>query len=210
LAPAHAGITHELLSAAAADDGVLVPLRPEVARAAEGRPVRITGLEGSTPDARALAAAADADDGATETPPPDEAVDAVARAEEESRARPDTARFSREVPYESPAVDAYSLRLVAPRRLYDLGTLVQHAPSLKGLTPGSTLLVHPTDLARLGVADGGQVKVTSPRTSATLDAHASNGVPRGAAVLTVNQPGPDPADLIDASQPVTDIRIENP
>ena len=35
---------------------------------------------------------------------------------------------------DSPAVDAYSLRLVANRRLYDLGTDVQHSPGLAGLT----------------------------------------------------------------------------
>ena len=123
--------------------------------------------------------------------------------------RPDTARFTRGAAYESPAVDSYSLRLIAPRKLYDLGTLVQHARSIAELAPGSSLLVHPYDLDRLGVRDGGKVKVTSPRTTLTVDAHASTAVPKGSAALTVNQPGPDPADLIDATQHVTDVRIEN-
>jgi anaerobic selenocysteine-containing dehydrogenase len=70
------------------------------------------------------------------------------------------------------------------------------------------LLVHPYDLDRLGVSDGGQVKVTSPRTTLTVEAHASTTIPKGSVALTVNQPGPDPADLIDATRAVTDVRIE--
>jgi len=209
LAPAHAGITRELLLSPAGADGVLVPLRPDVAKAAEGQPVRITGVEGSTPDGHALAEAAEAgEEPAEDAEPPVEALDAVERAEEAISARPPAMQFSRDVPYTAPAVDSYSLRLIAQRKLYDLGTLVQHAPSIAGLIPGSTLLVHPTDLDRLGVRHGAPVKVTSPRATLTIEAHPSNMIPRGAAVLTVNQPGPDPADLIDATQPVTDIRIE--
>jgi len=207
LAPAHAGITRELLRSPAGDDGVLVPLRPDVALAAEGRPVRITGVEGSTPDARALAAVAE-DAVPAEPKPVEEAVEAVARAEAATEARPDTVRFRRDTPYEAPAVDAYSLRLIAQRKLYDRGTLVQHSPSLAELAPGTSLLVHPTDLDRLGLRGGDPVKITSPRTTLTIDAQASTSVPRGAAALLVNQPGPDPADLIDASKAVTDIRIE--
>jgi NADH-quinone oxidoreductase subunit G len=216
LAPAHAGITRELLRSPAGDDGVLVPLRPEVAKAAEGQPVKISGIEGSTPDNAALAEAAEAsesgEDGAADADvdadEPAEAVEAVERAREESHSRPDTVRFSRGAPYESPALDSYSLRLIAHRKLYDLGTLVQHAPSIAALAPGSTLLVHPYDLDRLGVTDGGRVKVTSPRTTLTVEAHASTAIPKGSVVLTVNQPGPDPADLIDATHAVTDVRIE--
>ena len=42
-----------------------------------------------------------------------------------------------------PPVDAYSLRLVATRKLYDRGTLVQHSPSLAGLAAGTALRVQP-------------------------------------------------------------------
>ena len=44
------------------------------------------------------------------------------------RAPPRCSRSSRADAAEPPAVDAYSLRLVATRRLYDLGTDVQHSP----------------------------------------------------------------------------------
>ena len=38
--------------------------------------------------------------------------------------------------------------------------------------------------------------------------HADPAVPRGAAHLTFNQPGVTAADLIDAGDPVTEIRVE--
>jgi NADH-quinone oxidoreductase subunit G len=198
LAPAHAGITRELLRSPAGTDGVLVPLRPEVAKAAEGRPVQIIGVDGTMPDTRALAEAAETADGA-----PDVAV-----ADEQARERPDTISFTRGEMYESPGIDSYSLRLLTHRKLYDLGTLVQHSPSLGALAPGGELLVHPYDLDRLGVADGGRVKILSPTGSLTVDAHASTAIPKGAAALALNQPGPNPGDLIDATQDVTDIRVE--
>jgi anaerobic selenocysteine-containing dehydrogenase len=117
-------------------------------------------------------------------------------------------QFTRGEGYTAPPVDSYSLRLIAQRKLYDLGTLVQHAPSISALAPGSRLLVHPTDIERLGVKDGERVKVISPRATVTIEAHTSPAIPRGAASLIVNQPGIDPADLIDATQPVTEIRID--
>ena len=108
----------------------------------------------------------------------------------------------------APPVDAYSLRLVTTRALYDAGTLVQRSPSLAALAQGPSLRVNPADLGRLGVTTGDRVRVTSARTSLVLDAAADPAVLRGSAVLVFNAPGPGAAELIDASQPVTDVRIE--
>ena len=109
---------------------------------------------------------------------------------------------------ETPPLDAYSLRLVAGRRLYDVGTLVQHCQSLAGLAPGARLRANPYDLDRLGVTTGGRVRVSSPRASMVLEAEAAPGVPRGSASITFNQPGEGAADLIDVTTPITDVRIE--
>ena len=58
--------------------------------------------------------------------------------------------------------DAYSLRLVAARTLYDAGRIVSSSPSLAALAPGAALVVHPSDLDRIGVAaEGDDVRVTS-------------------------------------------------
>ncbi|MEA2685530.1 MAG: NADH-quinone oxidoreductase subunit, partial [Actinomycetota bacterium] len=108
----------------------------------------------------------------------------------------------------SPPVDAYSLRLVSGRSLYDAGVLVQQSPALAALVPGPCLRAHPHDLGHLGVTTGDQVRVTSSRGSLTLGTIADSSVLRGSALLAFNQPGPGAADLIDARQPVTDVRVE--
>jgi anaerobic selenocysteine-containing dehydrogenase len=108
----------------------------------------------------------------------------------------------------SPPVDAYSLRLVSSRSLYDAGVLVQESPALAQLVPGARLRAHPSDLGRLGVSTGDSVRVSSSRGSLTLTAVADRSVLRGSAVLAFNQPGPGAAELIDASLPITDVRVE--
>jgi NADH-quinone oxidoreductase subunit G len=111
-------------------------------------------------------------------------------------------------PAELPARDAYSLRLVVHRRLYDQGTMLEHAESLAPLAPGAVLRLHPADHARLGVEPGAGVRVSSSRGTLTVPALPDVGVPKGTAVLPFNQPGASAADLIDATAPVTDVRVE--
>jgi NADH-quinone oxidoreductase subunit G len=111
-------------------------------------------------------------------------------------------------PTDLPALDSYSLRLVATRKLYDQGTLVQHAPAMAGLAPGTILRVNPYDFDRLGVAEGTEVRIRSSRADLRIEIHADPGVPRGSAAVHLNQPGFDTASLIDASQRVTDVRVE--
>ena len=107
-----------------------------------------------------------------------------------------------------PPVDAYALRLVAGRRLYDNGVMVQHSAHLAELAPTPRLRANPYDLDRLGVGTGDRVRVTSSRTSLTLEVAADAGVPRGSVALPFNLPGDGAADLIDGAQPVTDLRVE--
>ena len=57
---------------------------------------------------------------------------------------------------EPPPLDAYSLRLVSSRTLYDLGVTLHHSPALwPALRPSAVLRMNPTDHERLGVAQGG-------------------------------------------------------
>jgi anaerobic selenocysteine-containing dehydrogenase len=87
--------------------------------------------------------------------------------------------------------------------------MLRHAPSMSELGAGSMLKVNPTDLEQLGVTDGNRVKVSSARSSFTTEAHGDASLPKGIAVVVVNQlEGPNPYELIDATQPVTDIRVE--
>jgi predicted molibdopterin-dependent oxidoreductase YjgC len=111
---------------------------------------------------------------------------------------------------DSPAVDAYSLRLVAHRKLYDLGTDAQHSPGLAGLTGDTALRLHPHDFDRLGVGAGTVVTATSSKGSLSLPVQPDHHVGRGAAVVTLHQPGATVGALIDATLPVIEIRVVKP
>ena len=109
-----------------------------------------------------------------------------------------------------PATDAYSLRLVSSRQLYDDGATVVHSRSLRPLRRPVALQLNHYDLDRLGVAPGGEVRVTSPRGSLLLPVASDDGVPRGSAFLAFNSGEQGAADLLDAGTVVTDIRVETP
>ncbi len=106
--------------------------------------------------------------------------------------------------------DAYSLRLVVARRLYDLGTTAASSNAIAGLADGPALFVHPTDLSRIGVANvGDDVLVTSARATITLPVRTDPSVAPGTAFIPFAQGGPEnPAALIDANAVVTDVRVE--
>jgi len=139
----------------------------------------------------------------------------AAVTEEALKAQPDGVLVSAEPtchavasPPEVPAKNAFNHRLVVARKLYDGGVAVQTSPSLAGLAPGARLRLHPLDAGALGVVAGTAVRVTSPRTSLSLEVEPDAGVPRGVAVVAANQPGVAVADLLDLSAPVTDLRVE--
>jgi NADH-quinone oxidoreductase subunit G len=104
--------------------------------------------------------------------------------------------------------DAYALRLVVGRKLYDGGRTTASSPSLAGLTPPTELLVHRADRERIGVADGAEVRLTSSRGTVTLPVRADKETPQGIAFLAFNPSDPGAADLIDIDAPVTDLRVE--
>jgi anaerobic selenocysteine-containing dehydrogenase len=85
---------------------------------------------------------------------------------------------------------------------------VQETAALAALASSPVLLVNRRDRDRLGVADGDRVRVTSARGSIEVPVQADADTPNGCAFLAFNQPGPGAADLIDATQPITDIRLE--
>ena len=108
----------------------------------------------------------------------------------------------------SPKSDAYSLRLVVSRSMYDLGTTLQHSASSAHLAPGTAVLVHPTDFARLGVEPGSRVEVSTPRASLRTVVQPDAGVPRGSAAMLFNQPDTDVSVLLDARAVAIDVRLE--
>ncbi|MGI8793649.1 MAG: molybdopterin-dependent oxidoreductase, partial [Acidimicrobiales bacterium] len=215
LAPAHAGVTRAVVGSREARDGILLPYAGGELHAAVQTD---TGTGSTVPvGGDAIDPAATPGLAATESqgvPATGTAPDADASAEESNAvavARPPLVRFDQQpAPTSPPAHDAYSLRLVAGRRLYDLGTATQKSPSLAGLVAAPVLTVHPSDLERLGVSSGGQVRLKTARVDALVDVVAEPGMPRGSAWLPFNLPGVEVAEMIDINAPVNEIRIESP
>ncbi len=108
-----------------------------------------------------------------------------------------------------PGRDAYALRLVSSRVLYDGGVMAGATPSFGALVRDGELLVNPQDRDRIGVADGDTVRVTSAHGQLDLPMRADAGVPLGNAVLPWNLPKHLAADLVDAGSAVTDLRVES-
>jgi NADH-quinone oxidoreductase subunit G len=131
-----------------------------------------------------------------------------AGAEPAAPARPALLRHTPSGDASAPAPDAYSLRLVATRKLYDLGTTVQRSPSLAGLVSENAVHLHPHDFARLGVDAGATVTLTAASGSLQLPAVPDPAVPKGSAAVLALQPGPVVGQLISATTAVTDVRVE--
>jgi NADH-quinone oxidoreductase subunit G len=234
LSSAHAGLTLDAL--ADQPDGLLVgrptpePAQPEteVDATPDGEDAAAHGEAGA--QATAAAAATDPDeveaantaaaeassdarasaggDGTTEVATGSGGSDDVhAASGNAGPARPNVITFGRPA-FETPPLDNYSLRLITTRRLYDHGTLVAHAPSLAGLAGESVLVANPADLHRLGVNAGDLVKVTSSRGSLTTAVQPDAAVGEGTVALVLAQGDPSPGALIDASAPVTEVRVE--
>jgi anaerobic selenocysteine-containing dehydrogenase len=148
-----------------------------------------------------------------EAPEEDEesAEEAVQTATEELAGHPDLHVWDRVItpPVPTPP-DAYSLRLVAARTLYDTGRLVSMGPALAQLASTTTLVVHPSDLGRIGVsAEGDDVRVTTPRGTVTLPVLADSATAPGTAFMAFAQGGDvGPNDVVDIAASVTELRVE--
>ena len=207
LSPAHAGITSAMLADPSCRDGILAPLDPSAVDA--GDPTAPADDPGVVAVQEQGAKSADVDPVAIDDGAEPEGD--VAADDESARAdRPSLLTFdpSASAMAETPHLDAYALRLVTGRQLYDAATLTQKTPALASLARPLTARANPYDLDRLGLGDGGRLRLRSPRGGFVIDATPDTGVPRGAVWLAFNLVGEGPADLIDLSQPVTDVRLE--
>jgi predicted molibdopterin-dependent oxidoreductase YjgC len=110
---------------------------------------------------------------------------------------------------EPPPGNAYEYRLVVSRKLYDAGQGVAHSRSLAHLAPGTRLHLHPLDADRLGATEGSRVKVTSTRTTLTLQVQPDAAIARGSAWVAFNQPDTSAAELIDADAWAIDVKVES-
>ena len=108
-----------------------------------------------------------------------------------------------------PGRDAYALRLVSSRALYDGGVMASATPAFVPLVRAGELRVHHQDRDRIGVADAEVVRVTSARGQLEVPVRTDDTVVPGTAVLAWNLPDFSAATLVDASNAVTDLRVES-
>ncbi|MHB8440184.1 MAG: molybdopterin oxidoreductase family protein, partial [Acidimicrobiales bacterium] len=207
LAPSHAGLTASVLAGDAGRDGIVVPLvRTGVTLKRRTTPhfdpVATPGIEaverqGAPPRAGLAERIGGADADAPGASP---------------SGRPSPMSWPQPLrPVAVPAVDGYSMRLVATRRLYDGGAAVEASESLAVLEGAAVLHVAPAELDRLGVTTGGELKVRSARGELVVDVLADADIPAGVVAMAFNvddEQGAGASALIDAGAAVTDVRLE--
>ncbi|MBW3668080.1 MAG: NADH-quinone oxidoreductase subunit NuoG [Actinobacteria bacterium] len=229
LAPSHAGLTRDVLSYREYRDGIVAPPAldahgaPDPAIATDASagastsvpadvdPAATPGLlavetQGDPSTAIDPADGADAADASDAADADDEGDDEAAPA---LQAPPLLTFEPGEVTADTPPLDGYALRLVTSRPLYDAGTITQMSPSLAALGRTTVLRANPYDLDRLGLGNGGRVRVRSKhRGGFVVEAVPDMAVPRGSVWVPFNPVGDGAAELIDATQPVNDVRVE--
>ena len=87
---------------------------------------------------------------------------------------------------------------------------MQASPSLAVLAAPSVLHLHPGELERHALRDGGSVRVTTQSNGATvvMSVCGDATIARGVAFVAANTGTPDPLSLIDRDDVVTKIRLE--
>src|SRR5690606_35154422 len=96
-------------------------------------------------------------------------------------------------------------RLVVLRKLYDDSVAVTHSPSLAPLVAEHGAYVNPADVSRIGVSDGGAVRLVGPGREALLTLRTSESIPRGTVWVPWNRDGNAVVGVIDAANAVTDV-----
>jgi NADH-quinone oxidoreductase subunit G len=202
VAPAFAGVDASLLRRAR--DGVVLPLAEHADEITfgPGRPSAGVSWEPIPPQPEAPSATptdnGDAD--GADAPAPDEFPEppvALHRWDGSTGAPP------------AAQADAYALRLVAGRTLYGSDRVVAKSPALARLVPDTRLFVNPRDRDRIGVNDGDRVRASTTRGSIEIAIGTDASVPLGVAFLPFNRAGAGARDLIDISEPFTDVRVES-
>ena len=94
------------------------------------------------------------------------------------------------------------------RRLYDRAVGTAHSPSLAPLAAAAAAHIHPLDLERVGVGAGTEVRLVAPKGSVVLPLVPDTGVSRGSIEVPFNVDGSTVGEIIDATSPAVDVRLE--
>ncbi len=222
VAPSHRGLTRSVLSAGWARDGVVVPLpAPDGGAGTTGRPRPVAPIDPmAIPGVESVERQGAPPRVGSAEPPGLEGGAGTGSREGGEAAGTGTlpplvaVGWARDEGAHAAPADSYSLRLVCTRRLYDSGSAVTSSPSVSPLVASAQAHANPYDLDRLGATTGDRVRVRSPRGALVLEARADPETPRGVLMIEFNVPSDDVAPnaaarLIDATAPVTEVRLES-
>jgi hypothetical protein len=108
---------------------------------------------------------------------------------------------------QAPPASSYGLRLVVDHKLWDLGTMVQHSPSLASLAPRAELRLAPSDVQLMNLVDADVVTVDLGDDSFELAFVADPMVAPRTAWLPARLPGFDVRNLLASGRSVTNIQV---
>jgi NADH-quinone oxidoreductase subunit G len=111
-------------------------------------------------------------------------------------------------PAPAPRTDAYSLRLVVDRTLYDDGVLVAHSPSMVPSRREAAIRLSVADAAALGVLAGDRIRLTGERGALSGVVAVDAGLARGTVAVPHRTGGTDPGELLAAGEVACDVRVE--
>ena len=101
----------------------------------------------------------------------------------------------------------YDFRLVVTRTLWDGAVATRRSPSLAPLARPAEVVLHPLDIARVGVAEGADVRIGIGAVVTTLPVRADASVARGTAWVPALR-GDALEPLVAGARDVVDVRIE--
>ncbi|MEP7200519.1 MAG: molybdopterin dinucleotide binding domain-containing protein, partial [Chloroflexota bacterium] len=100
------------------------------------------------------------------------------------------------------------LQLVAPRVLYDAGTLIAETELLRAVTPASYADLNRADAERLGVNDGDTIRLTTANGAVAVTARVDGRAPVGVVVAPMNLAPADTRGLVQRGEVAIAVTIE--
>jgi len=251
LAPSHSGLTRAVLDAPGARDGLVVPLKATPVSIGRGQtakgtspfdPIATPGIESvelqgpisrvgaaEDPGGSNGSAASNGPGGSDASGGSDEPLVA---GDDRRSAKP--ALIERDIAFREDVVVAQpaegTLRLIAPRRLYDHGIQLSESPSLAALVDPLVAKVNPAELEAREISSGAAVRLTvdgsggSDREALEVEVVGDPGVPSGVIDVSANvranvranetaRTGSDGVEtisgLIGTNNVVVDLRMES-
>jgi predicted molibdopterin-dependent oxidoreductase YjgC len=100
------------------------------------------------------------------------------------------------------------LTLFTGRLLYDRGTLLRRSGRIQKLVPAAFVMIHPSDAAKLGLADGDDVSVVSAKGRLRFTVKVSDEVAPGIAFAPLNLSDAPLSVLLDDLRVFPRVQIE--